>query len=539
MNQPSAARISVTSSVVDAASSRRLAQVHPRLWSSGGTDEESRAGLQSRLNAYSKLMFWSYVALLVFLSASYRIYDITPTYMDLVFGGSAVMLGVMAFVWRALLYRKELSVPSLHRIDIAYAIAIGASFGASAALQFDLQPAAYTSLIFASFTVFTRALFVPSTATRTVVVSTITFAPILAAGVYLGLTTKQDLPPGMYIGGGALICTVAVLVAANGSRIIYGLRQKVDEARQLGQYTRGRRIGIGGNGSVYHASHALLRRPTAIKLLNRDRLGPDALARFEREVQTMSLLTHPNTVTVFDYGPTEDGSFYYAMEYLAGVDLEQLVRKHQAQPAARVVHILTQVCGALQEAHDAGLIHRDIKPANIILCERGGVPDVAKVVDFGLVRDLSQDSGVSTQIILGTPTFMAPEQALGTGMDHRADLYALGAVGYYLLTGKVVFAGKSNADVLVQHATKPPMPPSQATANPIPPALEAVILRCLAKAPAERHASARELAQALTAALERPWDLDEASRWWREFAVTEPEPSTSLTLPVTIDLEHR
>ena len=234
MKLPSAARISVSSSVVDAASSRRLAQ-----------------------NAYSKLMFWSFVALLIFLATSYRIYDITPTYMDLVFGGSAVMLGVMAFVWRALLYRKELSVPSLHRIDIAYAIAIGASFGASAALQFDLQPAAYTSLIFASFTVFTRALFVPSTATRTVVVSTITFAPILAAGVYLGLTTKQDLPPGMYIGGGALICTVAVLVAANGSRIIYGLR-----------------IGIGGNGSVYHASHALLRRPTAIKLLTRDRLGP-------------------------------------------------------------------------------------------------------------------------------------------------------------------------------------------------------------------------------------------------------------------------
>ena len=514
--------------------------VHRRLGELGATEEESRAALRLRLNAYSKLMFWSFVALLVFLAASYRLYNIAPRYTDIVFGGSTVMLAIMAFIWRALLHRKELSLANLYRIDYLYAATIGSSFGASAALQYDLPPAAYTSLIFATLNVFTRALFVPSTATRTALVSSITFVPILAAGVFLGLTTHQDLPAPAYIGGGALVCTVAVLVAANGSRIIYGLRREVTEARQLGMYTRGRRIGVGGNGSVYHASHALLRRPTAIKLLNPDRLGPDALDRFEREVQTMSRLTHPNTVTVFDYGPTEDGSFYYAMEYLAGIDLEQLVRKHHAQPAARVVHILTQVCGALQEAHDAGLIHRDIKPANIILCERGGVPDVAKLVDFGLVRDLARDAGVSTQIILGTPTYMAPEQALGTGMDHRADLYALGAVGYFLLTGQIVFAGKTNTEMLVQHVTSTPTPPSQVTDNPIPPALEAVILRCLAKEPGDRHATAGDLARALAAAVPTPWDLAEATAWWRAFAVDqrEPEPSVSPTL-VTIDLAHR
>jgi serine/threonine-protein kinase len=526
--------------VGDPARSSRLAQVQPRLWGGAATEEESRAALQARLNAYSKLMFWSFVALLIFLSASYRIYDIAPKYTDIVFGGSAVMLAVMAFVWRALLYRKDLSVDALYRIDYVYAAAIGSSFGASAALQFDLRPAAFTSLIFASFTVFTRALFVPSTAKHTAVVSSITFAPIMGAGVFLGITTHQDLPPAAYVGGGVLICTVAVLVAANGSRIIYGLRQQVTEAMQLGSYTRGRKIGAGGNGSVYHASHALLRRPTAIKLLNPDRVGADDLERFEREVQTMSLLTHPNTVTVFDYGPKAGGGFYYAMEYLPGIDLEQLVRKHQAQPAGRVIHILTQICGALQEAHDAGLIHRDVKPANIILCERGGVPDVAKLVDFGLVRDTARDAGVSTEIILGTPKYMAPEQALGDRMDHRADLYALGAVAYYLLTGQPVFTGKTSAAMLVQHATSAPVPPSQATTNHVPPALEAAIMRCLAKDPADRFPSARALAAELEPL--KDWSLDEASQWWRDFAATEerePPSSDAPTMSITIDLAHR
>jgi serine/threonine protein kinase len=451
-----------------------------------------------------------------------------------------VMLAIMAFIWRALLYRKDLSVDALYRIDYMYAGTIGASFAASAALQYDLRPAAYTSLIFASFTVFTRALFVPSTGKRTAVVGSITFAPIVAAGVFLAYQWPQDLPRAAYVGGGVLICSVAVLIAANGSRIIYGLRAQVKEAMQLGQYTRARKIGAGGNGSVYHASHALLRRPTAIKLLNPDRIGADDLERFEREVQAMSLLTHPNTVTVFDYGPKADGGFYYAMEYLPGIDLEQLVRKHRPQPAGRVVHILSQICGALQEAHDAGLIHRDVKPANIILCQRGGVPDVAKLVDFGLVRDTSADAGVSTQIILGTPTYMAPEQALGTGMDHRADLYALGAVGYYLLTGGPVFPAKTNTAMLVQHVTSTPLPPSQAGTNHVPPGLDAVILKCLAKDPADRYPSARALAAALEPL--RDWSLDEAGQWWRDFAAiveTETPSSESPTLPITIDLENR
>ena len=522
-----------------AARSRKLAQVQPRLWGGAISEEESRAGLQSRLNAYSKLMFWSFLALLVFLSVSYRIYDIRARYMDVVFGGSAVMLAVMAFIWRALLYRKELSVESLYRIDVLYAVATGASFGASAALQYDLRPAAYTSLIFAGYNVFTRALFVPSTPLRTAVVSSITFVPILASGVYLGLTTVQDLPAVTYIGGGVLVCTVAVLVAANGSRIIYGLRQKVSEAMQLGQYTLGHKIGAGGNGSVYHARHALLRRPTAIKLLNPDRLGADDLERFEREVQTMSRLTHPNTVTVFDYGPSAEGVFYYAMEYLAGIDLEQLVRKHQAQPAARVIHILEQICGALHEAHHAGLIHRDIKPANIILCVRGEMPDVAKLVDFGLVRDMRREMGVSQDIILGTPTYMAPEQALGAVMDHRADLYALGAVGYFLLTGRRVFEAATNTAMLVQHVTGTPAPPSTVTANPIPPALEAVILRCLEKDPEARFASARALAEALPAS---GWDPVEAGRWWSDFKLAPSVPAPSSDAPTTtikIDLENR
>jgi len=463
-------------------------------------------------------MFWSYVTLVAMLSAIYEGFAIEVRHWDLVFLGTTVMLAVMAFVWRIVLVRRTPTIENMYRIDILFAAAIGLSFGASAALQYDLRPASFTSLLFTSFTVFTRALLVPSSARRTAVVSLISFVPVMAAGVFLALFVEQELPPIAFVGGGITFCVVAIVIAATGSGIIYGLRQQVDEAARLGQYKIDSRIGGGGMGEVYRASHLLLRRPTAIKLL-RPELGTDNLDRFEREVQAMSQLTHPNTVAVYDYGRSPDGVFYYAMEYLDGLDLAQLVSREGPQPADRIVDILIQVCGALQEAHDAQLIHRDIKPANIIVSERGGVPDVAKVVDFGLVKELTAEPTATAQVLLGTPGYMAPEQIMDGALGPAVDLYALGAVGYYLLTGQPVFQTRDprkHAELLVLHVTAAPRRPSEVAAIAIPPGLEDVILRCLAKAPADRYASAGDLAEAL-AALPRVGDWSRATEIGRAY----------------------
>jgi serine/threonine-protein kinase len=232
------------------------------------------------------------------------------------------------------------------------------------------------------------------------------------------------------------------------------------------------------------------------------------------------------------------------MEYLGGLDLEQLVKRFGPLPAGRVVHILVQVCGALQEAHDAGLIHRDIKPANIILCERGGLPDVAKVVDFGLVKEITNDTGASTQVILGTPAYIAPEAVSDPGrIGPGVDLYALGAVGYYLVTGRRVFEAKTAIDMCIQHATQAPRRPSEVTTNYVPAELESILLRCLAKAPSERFPSASALAEALDALPKTAdWNVVHARTWWTDFrarAEVPPPSTTAETMTITVDLGDR
>ncbi len=499
--------------------------------------DDTRDHLQARLLVFTRLMFGSFAVLIAFLALVYWIYpEIKPANNHYIVGGEVGALGLMAVIWRGLLARRDLSLRILHAIDLAYAVGIGCAFGASALLAPDLRPAAWTSLIFACLAVFTRALFVPSTGRRTAAVSALAFLPLVAAAYGLVRTTDEQLPPAAFVGGCTLVSTVVVLISATGSRIIYGLRS---QALQLGQYTLDRMIGQGGMGEVYRAHHALLRRETAIKLMRPDRPGVD-VDRFEREVTAMSRLTHPNTVAVFDYGRSPDGVFYYAMEYLGdGLNLEQLVQRHGPLPAGRVIHILAQVCGALHEAHAAGIVHRDIKPANIILCERGAMPDVAKVVDFGLAKELTQNTGDTKQIILGTPEYLAPEAATDpTSARGPADLYALGAVGYFLLTGKKVFEGRSGIDALVQHVTATPRPPSELV--PVPADLEALVLACLAKSPAARPTAAA-LQLALRALPPSPgWDDAEAARWWREVHAA-PDAGTSMPSfsAITVDLEHR
>ncbi len=515
------------------------------MWSTAPSEEEARAFLQSRIAFLFKLMFWSLVALLTFLALLYWADEANaPDERQTVHTISAAGLGAMAFIWRSLLVRRPLAMATLYRLDLVYSLGIGASFGASAYLQNDLRVSGYLSVVYCTLTVFARALIVPSSGRRTAVASTITMLPMTAAALALAIEREQDVPGPVFFGGYLMFCIVAIVLSAAGSQIIYGLRQKVDAAKQLGSYTLDRQIGEGGNGVVYLAHHMMLRRPTAVKLVLPDRVGADNFARFEREVRHMSKLTHPNTVAVYDYGRSPDGELYYAMEYLGGgINLQQLVAKYGPQPSGRVAQILGQVCGALHEAHSNKIIHRDIKPANIILCERGGVPDVAKVVDYGLVKDFTSDTGASTQVVLGTPTYLAPEAITDpSSIGPAVDLYAVGAVGYFLLTGRPVFEGKTAVEVCIAHVTKPPTAPSQVTSRTIAPALEAIIMQCLAKNPADRFASAAELRSALHAlASPGDWSIAEARAWWRDYAAAQQSVSQAAqveTKTMPIDLVH-
>ena len=299
------------------------------------------------------------------------------------------------------------------------------------------------------------------------------------------------------------------------------LRRKVIEARRLGQYTLGEKLGEGGMGVVYQASHGMLRRPTAVKLLRSEQVKAIDLARFEHEVQMTAKLTHPNTVTVFDYGRTPENVFYYAMELLEGADLDKLVSVSGPQPPARVRHILTRVADALSEAHDIGLIHRDIKPSNIILCQQGGYLDVPKVVDFGLVHEVDEQIDLSLarkQQIIGTPLYMSPEMIRHpSSIDAKTDLYALGAVGYYLLTGQHVFTGGSVQEICAAHLSAVPIPPEERLGVALPADLQSVVLSCLLKDPMARPQSAAELRRQLIHCSEvGPWSQDDARAWWAE-----------------------
>jgi eukaryotic-like serine/threonine-protein kinase len=328
-----------------------------------------------------------------------------------------------------------------------------------------------------------------------------------------------------------------ILIAAGlsvyGTHVINTLRTEAFEARQLNQYRLGERIGGGGMGDVYLAEHRLLKRPCALKLIRPDAASdPLILSRFEREVQATARLSHPNTVEIYDYGRTEEGTFYYVMEYLPGLSLDELVKRHGPMPPGRVIYLLRQVCGALAEAHAAGLIHRDVKPANIFVCFRGDRYDVVKLLDFGLVKapehEASPLNGTELNnqgMVRGTPLYMAPEQITGTReLDYRCDLYALGAVAYMTLTGRPPFTGSDSSLVLTAQVRDPVAPPRLARPD-IPEDLEAVVLRCLAKAPEDRFADAENLADALARCASAPeWNAAKAALWWREFepAVTAP-----------------
>jgi serine/threonine-protein kinase len=326
----------------------------------------------------------------------------------------------------------------------------------------------------------------------------------------------------------------SVAVAYMGARVIYRLGREVAMARSLGSYQLQEKLGEGGMGEVWRATHRLLARPAAIKLIHPALAGlaDETRQRFEREANVIAGLRSPHTVDLFDFGVSDDGAFYYAMELLDGVDAERLVRRFGPIPSERAVYLLRQVCHSLAEAEAKGLVHRDIKPSNIFVCRYGEDYDFVKVLDFGIVKTAGKaqpDGDVLTRerVVHGTPSFMAPEQALGGEVDARADIYALGCVAYWLLTGKHVFSGETTSAVMIQHIQAPPVAPSARTELPVPAAMDRIVLACLAKNPGDRPGSARELARQLDAVDgDRDWTEDRRREWWQRHF-----PSTSAGAP--------
>src|SRR5438128_2056810 len=442
--------------------------------------------------------------------------DHRPIYLLFCGGEIAVMVVASTLLWS----RRPLSMNALRVLELAIFGSIAAFFGW---LQVDTyhDGALLRALVLGQEAVVFRLVgvsaalrwfllivlygtFIPNAWQRcAAVVGSLALLPIalMAAGSQLDRTTAAyvlwSLPDLI------IMMATAAAIAVFGSYKIRELQQKAHEAERIGQYRCKQILGFGGMGAVYLAEHVLLRRPCAIKVICPDQAGdPRTLIRFEREVRAAATLTHWNTIEIFDYGHAQDGTFYYVMEYLPGMNLEDLVEQHGPLPPERAVHLLRQVCQALREAHSIGLIHRDIKPGNIFACERGKVYDVAKLLDFGLVKSfgLGSDGVKLTRegSFTGSPAFMSPEQAAGRQLDARSDIYNVGAVAYYLITGELLFDRPSTLQMLHAHAYEP-LVPSREFQEVVPEDLQRVVLRCLEKDPERRYQDAESLGKAFAA----------------------------------------
>jgi serine/threonine protein kinase len=493
------------------------------------TDPAHEVGIDGRAALQSRLTLYAFVNLLFCVSywpAFYLIWSRDPRFgpqiaLEHVTAPSAWGLALVYTVFGLFFLSRPWPVSVLAIVDVAFNTAIGVMYAAIvlhhpsplvAVLEGELALMSVLSI---------RALLVPSSARRTALAGVCMCAsPSVMLLAHEAHFSSATLAYSTLVFISVTWSSIVVVFSSVASSVLYGLRRAVEDAKRFGQYTLLEKLGEGGMGVVYRARHAMLRRPTAIKLLNLSHSGT-SLSRFEREVQSMAELTHPNTVTVHDYGCTADGIFYYAMEYLEGVDLQFLVEVDGPQSAARVIHILRQACGALAEAHARALIHRDVKPGNIFLCRERGTPDMVKILDFGVVKDMTQSPDVRAtgdQSVIGTPLYLSPESISNpNSMDLRSDLYSLGAVGYFLLCGQPVFGAQTFLETCAHHLHSVPERPSLRLARPVPTDLETILLRCLEKRPDARPSSAEELAAALSlCAGADEWTTLRARSWWSD-----------------------
>jgi serine/threonine-protein kinase len=507
-----------------------------RLWATGDLPPEVVADSLRRLRVLALLyavVFFMAAFFPALVSVPARALLLTPGEHRWLPGVASLVLGLGVFVvagFSGIPARTLLTIALLFEVGGSYGIAFAEYQGLiSGITASDGSPVGF-GLSWVAVWVPLFTVIVPTPPLRAVLWAalSVTAVPLSVAVATAAGTMSVPLSPEQFFFFLVFPYGLVVVVAFVGARVVYRLGRAVTAAQDLGSYRLVELLGQGGMGEVWRAEHHMLARPAAIKLVRPETLGGSggdgrrrALARFEREAQATALMRSPNTVELYDFGVTDEGVFYYVMELLDGLDLERLVEQFGPLPASRVVRILAQVCHSLAEAHEHGLIHRDVKPANIYVCRYGRDLDWVKVLDFGLVKPSGSSDPSSLKLtadgmVGGTPGFMAPEQITGDHpVDGRTDLYAMGCVAYWLLTGRLVFEGHSLVDTMLLHVEEPPVPPSRRTEVEVPAALEAVILRCLAKDPAERPPTADALAALLRdVPLAAPWGPDDARRWW-------------------------
>ncbi|HRB13607.1 MAG TPA: serine/threonine-protein kinase [Vicinamibacteria bacterium] len=449
-------------------------------------------------------------------------------------GGDAIAIVSIALsvgLWR---YARNTDRDPEFILDVGLAYMVAISFGLGMLMHWSPVPHEWPMLPMISWIgpiMLIFAALLPTTPGKTLV------AGLLAASMNpLGMMLGQASGQFHYGSQGNVLLMhypdyLLIPVAIVISRVMTGLGLQVAKAREMGSYELGERIGLGAMGEVYRAKHRMFARPAAIKLIRPDTVAPGdteaallAVKRFRREAEAAARLRSPHTVALYDFGVTADQTLYFVMELLDGMDLQTMVSTYGPLPANRTIYLLRQVCDSLDEAHATGLVHRDIKPANIHVGRVGLKHDFVKVLDFGLVKSLNSEGVLDSQttqdgLTPGTPAYMPPEAVRGEPLDGRADIYALGCVGYYLLTGKMVFEADTGLKMIASHLQSIPVPPSRRAHIIVPAALEDLLMRCLEKDPANRPGGADEVGQALKAMAVDPWTQAEAMEWWQVHAL--------------------